>query len=72
MDAQIIMAFALMGVSLVAYLRGVEIGGAIPAVVVALPGVLLMGYLNTDEAVLQATTTILAFSWMSISVISKL
>lgn len=49
MDPAVVLAFALAGVWLIAIWRGVEVGGAIPAIAVALPGLLLMGQLNTEK-----------------------
>jgi hypothetical protein len=43
MDANVVLALALVGITLVAFLRGVEFGGVIPAIAVLLPGILLMG-----------------------------
>jgi hypothetical protein len=47
MDALVVVGFAFIGVALIAYRRGVEFGGAIPAVAVALPALLLMGQRTT-------------------------
>jgi hypothetical protein len=47
MDPMIVLAFALLGITIIAYLRGVEVGGAMPALAVAVPGMMLMGYLTT-------------------------
>jgi hypothetical protein len=49
MDPAVVLAFALAGVWFIAIWRGVEIGGAIPAIAVALPSLLLMGLLNTEK-----------------------
>ena len=42
MEALVVLGFAFTGVALIAWRRGVEFGGAIPAVAVALPALLLM------------------------------
>jgi hypothetical protein len=49
MDVLVALAFAFTGIALVAYRRGVEFGGAIPAVAVALPALLLMGQRTTSS-----------------------
>jgi hypothetical protein len=49
MDATLVQACAIAGVLLVACCRRVDVGGAIPALAVALPGLLLMGQLTQAE-----------------------
>ena len=49
MDTLAVLGFAFTGVAVIAYWRGVEFGGAIPAVAVALPALLLMGQRTTDS-----------------------
>jgi hypothetical protein len=53
MDVVVVLAFALIGVWIIASLRDVEFGGAVPGVAVALPGVLLMGHQDASEEVLE-------------------
>jgi hypothetical protein len=48
-DPMIVLAFALLGVTIIAWLRGVEVVGAMPALAVALPGLMLMGELTTEK-----------------------
>lgn len=49
MDATLVQACALTGLLLVSWWRRLEVGGALPALAVALPGLLLMGKLTQME-----------------------
>jgi hypothetical protein len=53
-DPMIVLAFALLGVAIIAQLRGVEVGGAMSALAVAIPGLMLMGQLTTERVEWQA------------------
>jgi hypothetical protein len=48
MEANIILAAAFSGLAAIACWRGVDFSGAVPAIAVALPGILLMGKQETS------------------------
>ena len=49
MDAAIVLACAFLGVWLISFWHGIEFGGAMPAIAVALPALLLMGHQTQAE-----------------------
>ena len=51
MDVTIVLAFAFIGIAIVAYARGVQFDGAVPAIAVVLPSLLLMGERTTYEEI---------------------
>jgi hypothetical protein len=45
----IVLAFALLGICIIAFVRGVAIDGAMPALAIGLPSLMLMGYQTTEK-----------------------
>jgi hypothetical protein len=66
-EASLILAGALAGVAAVAWLRGVDGGGAVPAAAVLLPGLLLVGQATTFSEVPRASFVLAALSPLALA-----